>query len=307
MKNVLYIFLLSILSTSSFGQKIKFTDSTNVWYYWNWSSAISIPPVPSMDQYTTDTMIRGIVYKKLNDIFFASGLPLGYVREDTIAQKVYAIAAIDPDYDTTEQLLYNYTLNVGDTFRSKHSVHYVSSIDSVLINAIWHKVWYLFPHSHDSSVMGLITNPYYVIEGVGSVNYPFFPLSPYTFETETDLSCFHNRGTTPALSHRVGLYFNNTTSCSLSFGLNSNTTTSHKNAELFPNPIDNTSKIVFPSSIQSGSVIIVNDLGQVVMTMSLLNKDEIQIGDKIKISGIYYYRVIDDQIGKAFSGMFVLN
>jgi len=296
MKRGLLIAVLSFLYISSFGQKIHFSDSTNLWHWYTWSSAIIFTPYYYDDIYLDDTLIYGTNYKILDHDWTTV-----FIREDTVVRKVFTINSSTPDTDTTEQLLYDYTLNLGDTFRTHHSVHFVSAIDSVLINSIWHKTWHL--HGFSTDITGSFLNDYDVIEGIGCVNDPCFPIWPFTFETETDLSCFSNRGTTPPLSHMVGPYFNNITSCSFTFGLSIYNVAAITNAaQLYPNPIDNTSKIVFPYSISSGDLVIINDIGQAVINMPIQNKEEVLIGDKIKVPGIYYYRVTDNLSGQVFSG-----
>jgi len=297
MKKTLLISLLIFLSISSFGQKIRFSDSTNRWLWYYVSTDGSGLVFLNNANYSYDTVIHGTVYNYIS---------LGaYVREDTILRKVFAIYPISDPSDTSEKLLYDFSLNVGDSFRNEYVVYYVSGIDSVLINTIWHKVWHLI---YARSITGLyISIDNDVIEGIGSTSYPLFPISPVTLIEGGDiLTCFSTNGTTPPLSHKVGLYFDNATSCSLTFGLGvNNVANRNKNASLFPNPINESSKIVLPYNITSGSLVIVNDVGQEIINMPFQNKEELLIGDQIKVPGIYCYRVRDNQSGATFSGKFV--
>jgi hypothetical protein len=142
--------------------------------------------------------------------------------------------------------------------RCRHTTSLVSSVDSVMINSTWHKVLYFTPLSTDSVFHDFFNN-YYVIEGIGCVSAPLFPLHPFTFEVGSNLTCFNNSGITPPLSHLVGPYFNNTTSCTLTFGAGTMlVAVSNRNAKVSPNPIDESSRIILPYSIQSGSLMLIN-------------------------------------------------
>ena len=298
MKKTLLVALLFLSGASSFAQKIRFSDSTNRWHYY-FEDLADIPyfAIPYKDTITGPIVFRDTSYQKLyvgklNSVF--------YVREDALLKKVYAVAP----GDTAEQLLYDFTLNVNDTFRCAVAVHYVWSIDSVLINSTWHRTWYMLPARCPGCGPGLNAVPYYVIEGVGSLAFTCFPLNPTGFEAGYALYCFNNDGTTPALSHSVA-GFDNNTSCSYYPLLVGNAPGKKQGATVFPNPITESSKISLPYAISSGSLIITNYLGQAILNTTFQNKDELLIGDKVNSLGIYFYRVTDNQSGQVFSGKFV--
>ena len=147
---------------------------------------------------------------------------------------------------------------------------------------------------------------YYVIEGIGSLNSPVFPLYALGFEGCITLMCFNNQGMTHPLSQILDVYFNNTTSCSLTFyeGVKNINSQSTKTL-VFPNPITESSIIQLPYSISSGSFIITNTLGQIITQIVFQNKQELLVGDLIKSPDIFYYRVIDNSNGEIYSGKFV--
>ncbi len=144
-----------------------------------------------------DTLILGKLYKKL----FISGTKLykhnygsqnccwiypsngyiGAIRQDTILRKVYIIR---PSFNN-DSLLYDFTLNVGDTLKSSLlSNSYicdtleliVTEIDSVLIGSTFHKKWIfncyldyiegigssfsLFGNSYQEDLVGLVCLKY---------------------------------------------------------------------------------------------------------------------------------------------------
>jgi len=307
MKRTLLIFLLITLFTSSYAQKIRFSDSTNVWNGFLWSDATDPRiSIPYSDSYIGDTILHGSSYKLLNHEAAGVGTVV-FIREDTLSQKVFCIMTLYPDNDTTEQLMYDYSLNTGDTFRTNHINYLVISRDSVIINSLSYHTWHMHPFRIDSIDMGIgFANDIEVIDGIGSINDPYFPLRPFSQETITNLTCFSTHDSTPPLSDTVGPYFNNTTSCSLTFGLGVNNINNKQNAvTIFPNPIDETSKIVFSNTISSGAVVVFNDIGKVILNIPFQNKAELLVGDKIKVSGIYFFKVIDKDNGNEFCGKFV--
>jgi hypothetical protein len=295
MKNALLFALLLTLGFPSFGQKIHFTDTTNVWHGYIWDDwDIPYYSSPFTENYIGDTIIHGTAYKTLNSFM----LGVSYIREDTVSKKVYAIRPI-AGTDTAEKLLYDYKLNVGDTFKTSSPFFYVTAIDSVIINSIWHKTWHFHSDFRD----------YDVIEGIGSTICTCLPLNTAIIggEAAINLTCFNNDGTTPPLSKKIGPYFDNTTSCSVVLVPLSVNKTINKNelSSIFPNPIDETSKITLPYTISSGEISVSNDIGQTIINTSFQNKEELLIGDKIQTPGIYFYRVMDNQRGQVFSGKFM--
>jgi len=287
---VITLSLLFNINLSVLGQKIRFSDSTNVWHGYNWDDA----DVPYYSYPWTYNYVGSII---INDTFYRLlGSSSFLIREDTNSNKVYL----------SENVLYDYNLHFGDTFYySGAKPHIVSQIDSVLINSVWHKTWQFVP-INDSSVAGGMPAEYDVIEGIGCLNNPFYPTQPVFFEAHTTLTCFNNKGTTPPLSHNVGDYFDNYISCNLTFGAGiKNISAQQINPELIPNPINELSKIIFPYTISKGSFEIVNFTGEIIAVFTVNNIGEISVGDKITIPGIYFYQVIDFSSGNLFSGKFL--
>jgi hypothetical protein len=296
MKKSLATLLLFFAAVSAFGQKIRFTDSTNRWhgYYIDMWPAYS----HSYTYYFTSgwVPIHGTLYKKLY------GDAVAYIREDTVAKKIFATSGSPTD--SSEYVFYDFSLQVGDTFKSKHAVHVVAAIDSVIINGLYHKVWYLGNINSDPGWGSLDA---ILIEGIGNIEDPAQPIrSSRMFEADYWLTCFTNNGTQPVLSHKIGTYFDNDTSCGMTFGLGvKQLQNGNSLVKVIPNPINEYSKITFPHSIQSGSLTILNSIGQVIFSLSFENKEELMIGDKISVPGIYCYTVTDEYSGEVLSGRFV--
>ena len=301
-KRTLLIVLFIVFSDLSFGQKIRFTDSVNRWKVHSKDSEFS--EFYHYENIIGDTVIGSIQYRILSNWVMGTAL----IREDTIANKVYAknVHSPGPLFDTTEEVLFDYNLRLNDTFISHANntiiKFAVTSFDSVLIQGISHKVWkfyYSSPPSGDFSV----------IEGIGCTAHPLYPVMLDNFEIARQLICFSNSFGNPLINPPTTDHyfwpiniFDNSTSCTLS---TDQIAQGNKKTTISPNPIDMTSKIVLPYNVTLGKVIVVNDLGQTVINTGFQNKEELLIGDKIKVPGIYYYRATDNNSGAVFSGKFV--
>lgn len=123
-------------------------------------------------------------------------LKFGFIRQDTLARKVYVI-----EWGTTnELLLYDFTLQVNDTINSAlflwsypcPSPITVSSIDSILINGIYHRRINFNNTTSNPCYLG--SGMYAFIEGVGSTSglleYSF------SFEAGSQLTCSAYAGQT---------------------------------------------------------------------------------------------------------------
>jgi hypothetical protein len=263
-KAVLLLFYCLLFTVhSSYAQKIRFTDTTNVWkeetYDFNFSS------------YTYEyrwckgqVTYNGKVYSLIDNV---------YVRDDTASKKVYAVLVnINPD-DTTEHILLDYTLKLGDTFQCLRKgiptgfdtiLHVVKKIDSTYINGILYRVWTYKNVYMSYQVAQQYHSPdYVVIEGVGCMKGVIFPLIPLEFEQYQYLRCFSNNGN----EITVPSYLSSAT-CALSV----QNLKQPQSITIIPNPANESSKIVFPYAIQLGRFVVTNAMGQVVLQKEFQNK-----------------------------------
>ena len=290
MKNILLILFLSLLSLPSLAQKINFGDSTNRWKVFHFICGTD-PCVVDLDNYYygSDTTIHDTLYKTLGDPYSVTA----FIREDTLIHKVFAISPLIYS-DTAEKLMYDYTLQVGDTFKSSVAIHHVDSLDSVSINSVWHKVWH-FKLDTCISCTGWLCFSYYVIEGVGSTTLPITPIKPRQFEGGDKMTCFTNEGTIPPLSKMIDT-FDNTTSCSLTFNLATNNLVNKLSiATVFPNPVYNL--LTIKSSTTIYSINVINLLGQILYTHNY-NSPQVQIDVADLPSGIYFIKINGSEVRK---------
>lgn len=287
MKRPLLFLLLSLISVAAFGQKIRFCDSTNEWRMvhadWNHPYWMSYKL-----QYDTGIVaINGMTYRTLNGIL---------IREDTALNQILYCRK-----DSTEEVLYNYNWQKGDTVHYNYDTLYnkqfyylVDSVGQALISGDTVKFWKMKYLPSVSTSNGYYE--YFVIEGIGCTIGPIGGLMPGVFENDDRLSCFTNRGVQPSVSPVLS-FFDNTTSCTLSIqGVSAS-----QPASVYPNPITPSTRIKLPYEMNNGIVQIINTIGQVVWQRSVTNEKEIWIGDKIDVPGMYYYKITGND-GKQLQG-----
>ena len=234
-----------------------------------------------------DTSIYGINYNKLYWYDNCDSLPdgiVGYYRVDSM--KVYyrdefslpVPPLVNLPYtdfafsDTGEVLIYDFDLQVGDTFRFQTNViDSVSMIDSVLLNGYYYK---------RIEFQNMYTNgnidPYYWIEGVGST-YGFFP-AYFIFENALFFNCLASGIDT--------LSFNGPCTCSPL------TINEYQNEEfeisIEPNPFANTTIISFPIE-RTHTFRIFDMLGKEVKQVTFTGK-EMQLDVPELKKGMYFIK-----------------
>jgi len=212
-----------------------FPDSNTHWSESTWWVYWGPPPCTVNDAYilffSGDTVIGANTYHKIlkSGYISASCPPPGYyyynqyagaIRQDTFQKMVYYL----PNTSTTEQLLYDFNLNIGDTLSPSYNNVigvYVSAIDSVLVGNNYHKRFIIKPLSGgwpppDTSSA--------LIEGLGST---FGLFNPWDHPVESGgvLNCFgHNAE-----------YYPTNSNCAFATGVNE-TTTRKLEIEISPNP-----------------------------------------------------------------------
>lgn len=174
------IILICIISNvNAFCQYVKFPIDSAIWRvdYWNFD-ACGIPQPNAQYQYTFDgdSIVNSISYSKVYSSGISNCLSFGFcglLRDDTLNQKVYFI---QPD-SSSEKLLYDFSLNVGDTVPDLFNYTGVSvivdSIDTINYGGIARR---RFRYALN---MGPHNDPY-IIEGIGNVSGLLVPLESPT-------------------------------------------------------------------------------------------------------------------------------
>ena len=219
---------------------------------------------------TGDTIINDTVYHKLNIPYIQSfdspcGESVGYkgaFRQDTILKKVYFI----PPSQNSEELLYDFNLQVGDTLKGYlatlllGSYDVVASIDSVLVGSSFRKRWNL----SDSCYNILI------IEGVGST-YGLIELSGSCLTTKNySLNCFNQNG--------ISLYPDSANNCEQITQINSFDSSPSK-IKIFPNPSNGVFTVDFDASLSISEIILFDLLGNIILKQPINNQTEFIINN----------------------------
>lgn len=236
---------------------------------------------------TGDTIINSQTYHKLNIPYvqentngICGGLILvgyqGAIRQDTTNKKVYII----PPSNDTEYLLYDFTLQIGDTVKGylqsfAFGYDTVEAIDSVLIDDTYRTRW---------KINGCYE--IYLVEGMGSTYGLFQPSPgcvadlPYFY-----LHCFRQ-------NNQV-VYTDSSTSCALITSANSIENISN-DLIVYPNPSTGT----FTVSNNNGTIreIVISDI-----MGNFIRQQHADKQTKVTISGLdpgLYFLKITDNAGR---------
>ncbi len=271
-KQTLTIALLIFFFSSAYSQKYqKMLGDSNSWsvynssYTWNYFE---------YHYYRTkgDTIIKSINYKNL----FFDGYGSGFLREDTLAKKIYYLK----DTGAAEMLLYDFTLQVGDTFKFVNDANFfvhltVTKIDSstgrrvFIMKSNWNGHFGSFP---DSSVW---------IEGVGSNLSLLLNNLFYDPDMNIVLTCAfkdtvqtYSDASYPCYSTTVGV----------EHGIRPN-----PNITLSPNPSYGNYSLNISENF-TGEVLIYDMLGKVKYQANILDKNKLYINLNAS-AGIYFLKV----------------
>ena len=291
MKKFYLLSVILLISIIGFSQAYKPMLEENK----TWETGYYIPfqSIPTTDYYLCyldgDTLVDGNLYYKLfvrDTVIAGNPLPLTYpsisqftgklIREDTLTKQIFGRTL----GDTCELIIYDFSVNVGDTMRSvqwgmsspdlyNHAI--VDSIKPyVLDNGEISKIYYVNPLD-----FGVLTYPFFVIEGVGSVHdfyYPFYGV----FEDDVHLNCVKDNGVT--------LYSNGTCGTILSINDKKNDQTAFN---IYPNPNNGEQVSIVGENIKT--IELLNVQGKLLKTFKV-NSSELLINLENQAKGIYFVK-----------------
>lgn len=263
------------------------TDSTTLWRY-SWVDVCSTSPIVICTYYydykiSGNTIFAGQTYKIVkknvsnsycNCIPHNGGVPITftyYLREDTLAKKVYSYDSIIGD-----KLIYDFSLSVGDTMPGYGNCQ-IATIDSILIGGNYRKRF-------------ISVSSWEFIEGIGDVgsawggneaDLVYHPCGG-SLSPNTKFICFKQ--------NNIDLYVKDSSACGLALNVEEN---KYNNFEVsvFPNPT--TSTITIETDKTDCFYELKNMLGQTVFTSKFSNKINIDLSNFD--NGIYFVRVMDEK------------
>jgi hypothetical protein len=223
-----------------------------------------------------DTIISSLNYKKIlttgylvyhstlnGFVNYFQNKYVGAIRQDVINKKVYFCDSST----TSNRLLYNFNLNVGDTlpltYNNTVNTNYVSSIDSILIGTNYRKRFHisktgLYVPQPDSNYACLI-------EGIGSTCGLLDPIIPGGPWTQTSLNCF---------SQNNRVLYNPSGNCDSTLGLRT-ISTQETIFNIYPNP-SNGSFVIEPQNALYNVHCTVYDVnGKLVLSQTINGKTSI--------------------------------
>ena len=303
---IVLVLIITLIVSKTNAQKIYFSDTSNKWKYSN-PGAAGIMPCNCFSQmgYSGQITINGNNYSILTG-GNGQSFRTTFIREDTVLKKVFvrfdttSMNIRKPD--TFEHVLYDYNLQVGDTFRFSPDngvtkfVHRVSAIDSVMIAGVSHKVWTL------QTIFGLggFGDSYFVIEGLGSSTEALYPAYPSYFEFTSYLYCFENKGANSQIvppktryyydNHLRGGDFDNSTSCLVSSVFEND---KFKNEiKIYPQPAQEQLTIELPKTV-TGELTVVDLVGKVVLHKEIDNQNSFTAQRNNLPVGMYLLKITD--------------
>ena len=280
---ILY-FLLIFTSLNSFSQNYKpMLVDGNEWYLneiGHYGGSYGVIKIVS------DTSINSNIYKKLISYYNLkdSVTPLSeeiMVREDTSERKIYQLIN-----DSTEALLYDFSLNVGELITFNNTAYKVDSITTFINDSICYdldttefsKIHHLSPNGVNSQNENIIW-----IEGIGSLTNTFHCnlLNLICFTDSTNYRFFHGTCNDP--------YHND--SCFVGIKrLGNIIETITSNITLKPNPVQNEITISSENKILITNVSIMSIQGNIIFEQNKINQTQIKADLSSYESGIYFVK-----------------
>ena len=208
----------------------------------------------------------------------------GAIRQNISLKKVY----IYYRQSSTEQLLYDFDLHVGNTLQATMitpaNTNYVHKIDSFLVSGNYRKrfwIWYKAgtpPTSADSGYAALI-------EGVGSTQGLLTSLGP-PFEVTCGLSCEKVNSNT--------IFPNNTTTCSSLHITGIDKKEIKLSFKVFPIPFYSSATLQANKNLNNATLTIYNSFGQQVKQIKNIYSEAIVLQRDNLPSGLYFLQLTQD-------------
>ena len=267
-KLLLFLAFVSLVEFVKAQQYVPFPDSNAIWRV-EYTQYQVLPPFDYQYTIKGDTIIHNLNYKIINcsgvnNNFTFFNCNIGALRQDTVSRKIYFIAFSGscfpvPFLATGDSLLYDFSLNIGDTLHNQFNLPYyymnlklyIEDIDSVLLGNTYHKRFIL-------GVVGGTHNPAYLIEGIGSTNGLLEPIDNLYMDADYSLLiCFSLNDTSLYPSYSPS-------ACPIITNINDVNELKNK-LNIFPNP--SSDNIIIESPPQS-TIEISNIEGQLIKTLA---------------------------------------
>jgi hypothetical protein len=300
--------LLLFVSLGSNAQYKKLINENKEWVIKNDYYDQQQSPLPGETTYyfsffQGDTILNSVIYKKLyhqrfhlNSHYYNPPNPYiddtlrqsrlaAFLREDTITQQVFIINNWQPNLPS-EELLFDFSLNSGDTFQhiNLNTPIIDSTSEIVLINNDTCKLLYF--DRWFQSINNLDAN--YMIEGIGGpggISHPFLFNYVSGSTTRTEIVCYKE--------NNVQLFSN----CNYPNFINGiNEFKNHNIIKVYPNPTSNQLTISLEKE-KSIALTLRNSLRQLLLSEKHPTTNQLIIDISAYPAGIYFLQVeVDGEI-----------
>jgi hypothetical protein len=300
---VTLIVFLFFFSKNSQSQINHYFENNPVWQISS-MCAVGLPCIKNeVHNYYTDgdTTLNSLVYKKIyrkgqgyyswnstppagcsGSFYYIDTVPSCFLR--SADKKIY----FRQPNDTSEYLLYDFNLEVGDTlpltFNNYESEITVAEIDSIDTPFGFLKRFKLAGNTWAE----------YLIEGIGHSKGLIEPLN-VPLECGYELVCFS--------LNDAAYYPSNGPTCNINVGITKfDNDISHA---LFPNPFSDYTTVQFSSTIKNADLNIYNYSGQKIRTIHIVSGENVKIYRENLSTGLYFYEVIQNNT-QATTGKFII-
>lgn len=275
-KALLFVWILFLTCLNLTGQNFISEDK-------QWNVRLSFFASYSMEitKISGDTIINSQTYQCIWSSYdsLVSWTYMGALREE--GSRVYYI----PPASLTNQegLLYDFSLNVGDTasitnYFCEGSIVpvVVSDIDTLVFNGVHHRRLHLEVPGHWLEVAWL--------EGIGSLKGPLYGLFEYCIVCpDWDLLCYFDNDT---LMYQMPL----ANKCwDAHIGINEPENTAR--LTISPNPVSRGDVVTVTTSLIPESIAIFNSAGMVVRSFGVSSSDQLKIETDNLPPGLYFIRL----------------
>lgn len=265
MKKCYVLILLLFTAKFTFSQYRPLPMQNAEWVCSGAFNLLSTPTSINYMYYTdNDTLIGSMVYVNIRKVEIPSVNDVntyqtytGAIRQDTLNKKIYIV----PTDSTSEKLLYDFSLNVGDTVVSFlnetcPAIETIGAIDSIIVNGNYHRRLHL-----QGGCSGI---QIYYIEGIGS---NFGLIFPNNTGNLSNLICTKVNNQT--------YYPDSSTSCNLVTSVNS--LDIDMAIDIYPNPSNNEINIIIPDTekLTSNTITLLSPLGQILITEKINSQKSI--------------------------------
>ncbi|WP_276135054.1 T9SS type A sorting domain-containing protein [Polluticoccus soli] len=270
-KTFTLLFLVLIVALTSFAQRMRFNDTTNVWTECDWKNTVHGGAYADYS-ISDDTVWNG--YKYYFHYRYSA-----WIREDTANRILYYRFQTD----TADKVFVDFNMAVGDSLFFLHPVHSMKllQVDSVPINGSFHRV--------------LKFDRFPIMEGVGPQQLGIGPDAPFY-----PICCFENNGQRPTFPYPQ-VWFDNVTSCVTSI----KEINEIKRSVVAPNPITANSRIILPRAIPGGQLVITNTTGQTISSLQIGNETSLPLPQLLP-AGVYFYRITNATKEESYPGKFIV-